>query len=321
MPGTYVLRKGKSRLADLRDGLGSVNSLMAAGGIWYYLDPTHGTEGGSGETLDDACSSIETLYAKLRDGYNDGIIFIGGATASNPAATITWSKSYAHLIGLSSNLPGLGQRCRIVFKAATAATVGITVSGSGCVFQNVQIYNEKAAGAAAGTVIVTGSRCEFSNVFFMVPVATDAASYSLKLEGSENVFYRCTIGQFTNVRTGASYNLWMTGAETNTRNKFIECEFFSWSSSANHVHVLIDVAITVETFMVWFENCLFQNLGTALTESINDNCTVAGHQVVLRGRDSGFLNVTAVGGTLTYIFALDADDAVSGQLMIAVAES
>lgn len=319
--GAYILRKGKSHIADLKDGLGSLYSLMGAGGLWYYLDPTHGTAGGSGETPEEACSSIETLYAKLRDGYNDGIIFIGGATASNPAATITWSKSYAHLIGLSSNLPGLGQRCRIVFQAATAAAVGITVSGSGCVFHNIQIYNEKAAGAASGTVIVTGSRNEFSNVFFMVPVATDAASYSLKMSGAENVFYRCTIGQFTNVRTGASYNLWLYGTDTCTRNKFIECEFLSWSSSADHVHVLIASTITIETFMVWFENCLFHNFGTALTESINDDCTVAGHQVVLRGRDGGFLNVTAVGGTLTYIFAPDADDAVSGQLMIAVAES
>jgi len=299
---------------------GAFDPVMLAGGKWYFCDPTHGSTNADGTSPETACSSLLTVYNKCRDGYNDGVIFMGGATAWNPSAMLTWSKNYTHLIGTNA-IPGVGNRCRIVSKAATALTAPLTVSGSGCTIKNVQIYNEKAAGAAAGTAILTGSRNIFENVFFMSPVATDAASYSLKLEGAENVFARCTIGQFTNVRTGASYNLWLTGATTNMRNKFIDCEFLSWSTSADHVHVLIDVAITVETFNVWFENCLFQNLGTTLTESINDNCTVAGHQVVLRGRDSGFLNVTAVGGTLTYIFAPDAASNVSGQLMIAVAES
>ena len=298
---------------------GGLGDVALAGGKWYFCDPTHGSANADGTSPDTANSSLLTVYNKCRDGYNDGVVFMGGATAWNPAAALTWSKNYTHLIG-TNNMPGLGNRCRIVAQAATALTVPVTFSGSGCLIKNIQIYNEKAAGAAAGTAIVTGSRNIFEDVFFMSPVATDASSYSCKLGSAENTFVRCTFGQMTNPRTAASYNLWVHGAENVSRNKFIKCEFLSWSSSADHAHVLLDADMAAVPIVTWFEDCLFDNLGTSLTESINDNCTSAGHQVVLRGHND-FLNVTAVGGTLTYIFAPNAAADVSGLLMIAVAES
>jgi hypothetical protein len=320
MGSTYILRKGDATLSDLADGQAAIGGAVAAGGKWYYLDPTHGTAGGDGLTPKTANSNLETLYALLRDGYNDGIFFIGGATAFNPSAAITWSKSYAHLIGLSSPLFGLGQRCRVVTQAAIAATTTITFSGSGCVVSNVQFYNEKASGAC-GVAIVSGSRNTLINTFFMVPVSVTAASYSLKMDGSENLFYRCTIGQFTNARSAATYGLWLHGAAAVSRNKFVECEFLSWAAANSHVHVLIDADIVTVPWVTWFENCLFHNFGTQLTQAIDDNSTATTHQTVIRGRDSGVLNAAAVADTLTYIFAPDVASNVSGQLMIAVAES
>jgi len=316
-----VLRKGVAGLGDLIDGALAGNLLAGGAGSVFYVDPTRGNDSNSGLLPGDAKASLLAGYNLTTADKNDVVVFIGGATADNPTAAITWSKSYTHLIGVSSDVLGLGQRCRVVTLAATAVTPTITFSASGCIVRNMQFYNEKAAGSAAGVVIVTGSRNYFENVFFMSPVATDAASYSLKMSGSENVFVRCTIGQLTNPRTGASYGLWLHGATAVSRNKFVGCEFLSWGYDANHVHVLVDVDIVTVPWVTWFENCLFQHVGTALTEAINDNSTAAGHQIVIRGRDSGVLNALAVGGTLTYIFALDADDAVSGLLMIAVVES
>jgi hypothetical protein len=300
--------------------VGGFDPVLLAGGKWYFCDPTHGSSGADATTPETANSNLLTCYNKCRDGYNDGVIFIGGATAYNPAAALTWSKSYTHLIGTNS-IPGVGNRCRIVSQAATALVVPLIISGSGCVFKNFQVYNETATGTATGCVsITTGARNIFENVFFMSPVSTTSASYSCKLASAENVFVRCTFGQMTNARAAATYNLWILGAGNVSRNKFIDCEFLSWSASADHVHVLLDANLDAVPTVTWFENCLFDNLGTGLTESINDNCTAAGHQVILRGHND-FLNVTAVGGTLTYIFAPDAAANVSGLLMIAVAES
>src|SRR3990167_5376163 len=143
----FQMRKGISKLADLADGLGAVSLLMAAGGKWYYCDPTNGTAGGDGLSAETANSSLLTVYNLCRDGYNDGVIFMGGATAYNPAAAFVWSKNYCHLIGATNGLPGMGQRARIVNTAANDLATLFTLSGSGCMGANIQFFDGKDSAA------------------------------------------------------------------------------------------------------------------------------------------------------------------------------
>lgn len=322
----YILRKGRATLADLANGNSAIQTLMAAGGNWYYFDPTNGLAAGDGLTPQSASNNLEAMYALLRSGYNDGIVFIGGATAYNPAATIAWDKNYAHLIGVSANLPGVGQRCRIVALAVTDLTVPLTIGGAGCVFSNLQINNEHADTAATGCVSITGARNEFNNVFFMAPTSDTAASYSCKLASAENVFIRCTFGQFTNFRADATYGLWLTGAGNVSRNKFIGCELLAWvGGPSTHVHFYHDSTLNAVPTVTWFEDTLFHTNyggGTIQVQAIDDNSTAAGHQIVLRG-NCNVLGCTAVADNLTYLFTRDIQGAhnVSGLLMIAVAES
>jgi len=318
---TYILRKGVASLNDLSNGVLAGLLLSGAQGDVFYCDPTNGNNANDGLSPDTAKANLKNAYDLTADNHNDVVCFIGGATADNPAAALVWSKSYTHLIGISSPVFGLGQRCRVVTLAATAVTPVITFSGSGCIVANMQFYNEKAAGSAAGCVIVTGLRNYFENVFFMSPVATDAASYSLKLGSSENVFVRCTIGQFTNPRTAASYGLWVHGAGVVSRNKFVECEFLSWGYDATHCHVLFDADMAAVPHVTWFENCLFQQNATQLTQAIDDNSIAAGHQIVFRGRNNLVVNAAAVGDVLTYMFAPNPDASISGLLAVTVAES
>lgn len=298
-------------------GLGDV---ALAGGKWYFFNPTLGTANGDALSPETATNSLLIAYNLCRDAKNDGVIFVGGASAWNPTVALTWSKSYTHLIGTNS-IPGVGNRCRIVAQAAAAITVPLIISGSGCTFKNFQVYNEKAAGAAAGCVsITTGARNIFENVFFMQPVATDANSYSCKLASAENVFIRCTFGQFTNVRSAASFGLWITGAGNVSRNKFIKCEFLSWATAASHFLVNHDSTLDAVPTVTWFEECLFNNVGTELTAAIKDASTSAGHQILFRGQ-TDFLNVAAVGDVLTYMFCHNQVTTPSGLLMTVVAES
>jgi hypothetical protein len=302
-------------------GLGDV---ALAGGKWYFCDPTNGSANADATTPQTANSSLLTCYNLCRDGYNDGVIFIGGATAWNPAASLTWAKNYTHLIGTSGQL-GVGNRCRIVALAATALSPVVTFSGNGCVIKNIQINNEKAAGAASGVAIITGQRCIFENVFFMVPTATDANSYSCKLSGGENSFIRCTFGQHTLVRSAASFTLWVhLGDGDNQRNKFIGCDFLSWSSSVAHVLVKVATDLTTDTFTMFFENCLFCNLisgaGT-LTAAIVDGATDAGHRIVFKGKENTIVGCTAVANPLTYVYTAEVGGTQSGLLATAINES
>jgi hypothetical protein len=306
---------------DLRKYLNVMDLPMGPKSKTYLVDPVNGSDSNVGTNLGQPLKTLEAAEDKCVEDQHDAVLFLSGDTADNPAAAIAWDKDYTHLVGLSSNVYGLGQRCRVVALAATELSPVITFSSNGCIIKNMQFNNEKAAGAAAGVAIVTGQRNFFENVFFMAPTANDAGSYSLKDAGAENVFKRCTIGQYTNFRANASRGLWLhKGAGASVcRDKFVDCEFLDWGS-ATHVHVLIDVDIETQPWMVQFEDCLFaHNLagGTVQTQAIDDNCLAAGHQILLRGRNS-FAGCTAVADTLTYILT---QTYFHGGKMAALAES
>jgi hypothetical protein len=260
----------------------------------FLVDPVNGSDSNPGTTWQAPLLTLAAAEDLCTANRHDVVLFLAGATADNPAATIAWDKSYTHLIGVGSELPGLGNRCRVVNASATVMHGPvITFSGNGCMVKNMQFGNEHDGSAdATGVVLVTGQRNLFENVFFMVPFETTAASYSLKItDGGENVFKNCTIGQHTCVRTAATYGLWIklgSGEANPTRNKFINCEFLSWSAVSTHVLVNIDADISVEAFTVFFENCTFLNIDGGATAGVLGHCIVDGatnayHRIVLRG--------------------------------------
>lgn len=293
----------------------------------YIYDPVNGDDDNSGTNWAHPLQTLEAAEDKCVANRHDVVLALAGATACNPAASVTWDKDYTHLIGVGSYLPGLGNRSRVVMQAATAVTPVITFSGDGCIVKNMQFNQEKASGAASGVAIVTGHRNLFENVFFMCPTSQTAASYSLKVGGTENAFKRCTIGQHTLVRNAATRGLWLyVGDDDCQRNKFIDCEFLSWATGGGTAHVLVyvDVDIDVEVYTAFFENCLFDNIGAAtLAVAIDDNCATTDHQLILRGRNNCFAGVTAVADPLTYVLAPDmnGDHVTSGLLMITVTET
>jgi hypothetical protein len=305
----YILKKHVASLSDLVDGNASLGALMACGGKWYYCDPNNGTAGGDARTPQTATNSLLTAYNMTRSGYHDGVIFIAGSSAWAPAATLAWSNSYCHLIGIGSELPGLGQRCRVVAAAAVMHDPVITFSGAGCVVKNMQFGNEHATASACGVIAITNSRNLFENCFFMVPFSATAASYSLKLSGAENVFRNCTIGQMTCPRTAATHGLWIlqtggTGANP-TRNKFLHCEFLSWCSVAGHAHITIATDVDVEAFTLFLEDCLFLNIngGANLAHAIIDGATNVYHRIILRGDCMFEGNDSGIADPVTYTYS------------------
>jgi len=287
----------------------------------YVVDPVNGSDSNPGTNWLAPLLTLTEAEDRCVGDRHDAVLFLSGDTEDHPTEAIVWDKDYTHLIGLSSGVYGLGQRCRVVAQASAEISPVISFTGNGNIVKNMQFYNEKAAGAAAGCVIITGMRSYFENVFFMAPIATDVGSYSLKHAGAENVFKRCTIGQYTNHRSAASRGLWLhKGAGASVcRSKFVKCEFLSWGS-ADHVHILIDNDIAVIPWMVQFEDCLFATAtgGTAaLAQAIDDNSTATGHQVLLLGKNS-FAGCNVVADTLTYILT---QTYFHGGLMAALAEN
>src|SRR3990167_958293 len=207
----FKLLKGISQLADLADGINALSVLMQAGGKWYYCAPTNGSSGGDALTPETANSSLATCYALTRSGYNDGVIFLGGATAFNPSTAITWSNNYCHLIGANNAMSGIGPRSRIVNTSGNDLATLFTLSGSGCMVANIKFSDEKDNAADGACLLVSGDRNSIVNcaVAGMADAtasgpATRAGSYSMKVAGEENTVVNCVIGIDTIVRSAAN---------------------------------------------------------------------------------------------------------------------
>ena len=311
MASPFILRKGVSTLADLADGNSMINLAVAAGGKWFYCDPTNGSAGGDARTAASANSSLLTCYNLLRDGYNDGVFFIGGATAYEPAANFAWAKSYAHLIGLNNSLPGLGARCRIVNTAAKDLTALFTLSGSGCLIANIKFADEKDAAADGVCVLVSGDRnhlvgCEFlgmANATASGPFSR-AGSYSLKISGEENTVTGGSIGCDTIARTAANAELVVSG----TRNRFIGCDIRSNSVTAGKFLVKIDSS-AADLRDVQLTDVLFFNYSTNWATGITDaiNMSVSNTVFVILRGNCQFVGVgMGVADTVTRIYGAGA---------------
>lgn len=270
----------------------------------FVVDPANGSDNYDGFSFKQPLRTLTEAKSRLIANQNDAVVMVGGPTADTPAAAIDWNLGFTHLVGMSTDLAGVGQRCRIVGSASADLTPVITFSGDGCKVKNIQVYNGKDADTDSGAAIVSGNRNEFENVFFAgmahATPAARAGSYSLKLTGAENEFKRCAVGLDTIVRAAANAELWVSGANA-ARNSFQKCRFLSASETAGKLMVLIDGMDR----WIEFWDCIFQNFSVNWAASLT-NCmsvtAVATHQIVKRGQNQ-LVGITGWGDTVTHMYS------------------
>jgi len=241
----------------------------------YLVDPVNGSDSNPGTSWQAPLLTLTAAEALCVGDRHDTVLFLSGDTADNPAATIVWDKDYTHLIGLSSDLPGLGQRCRVVGTAAADLTSLITFSGNGCIVKNMQFYNGADADVNNTAATISGDRCHFKNVFFAgmqhATPAARAGSSSCSLSGAaENLFEDCTFGTDTIVRAAANAELVMA---TSSKNTFRRCRFMAYSETAGKFLVSIDNTAAGINF---FEDCLFYSLSVNWAAPIDNAFTIIG---------------------------------------------
>lgn len=265
MSSTYILRKGKSMLADLKDGLAGKFT-----GTAYWLDPTNGNDGNDGSAPDNAVKTLPVAYALLADGKNDVLYYIAGSSSISLAVEFVWAKSYTHFVGVCAPT-FTGQRARIF---ATAGNLDldplILISGSGCHFENIRVFLGVDDAQALKAVKVTGNYNSFINCEFAggghVTCAVDGAASLMIDGGGENYFGHCSFGTTTiDAATGVAVLLLDTLAK---RNVFEDCLFKLRAGNAGAVLVEVADADGVEDYQ-YFNDCFFLgtsvNQGTAMT--------------------------------------------------------
>ncbi len=251
--------------------LGGLSIGLGRGKV-IFVDPANGGNSRDGKTPRTAVASLATGYAKLTDAQNDVLVLIGGATSATIADQLIWAKSYTHLVGIAAPTPN--SRARITNSGNSTSTYGLLkVTGSGCIFRNIRIYQASAT-AICYALEVTGHRNYFENVDIQGQAhatAAGGASASLYINaGQENRFVGCTIGLDTVVRTDGSI---LKFAGPAVRNEFFECFFRSYCQTAAKPMVSLAAAGSLDR-STWFKKCVFYNFYVNHGGKINECFTL-----------------------------------------------
>lgn len=240
--------------------------VFAAGNI-FYCDAVNGSDtANDGKSPSKAFSTLAQAYGSCVSGHNDIVVIIGNGAASGTqrlSANFAWAKDATHLVGVCS--PALySQRARIAPTAAVAAFANFfTVTGNGCLFQNIQWFHGFDTGTTAQICLTLTSVNR--NVFRNCHIAgmgdtasgNSATSRSLKISGGgENLFQDCVIGLDTGNRSAANASVEFAAATA--RNVFRNCHFPFLGDDATALGYIGSGAGCVDRHQT-FENCAFIN--------------------------------------------------------------
>lgn len=269
--GSFTLQTGNLiQQAIQQAGYGTTGNV-------FYCDPVNGLDTNLGTSPQPGATPgqgpVQTLaagYALLTSGHNDVLVLIGNGASTGSAriTTFTWAKDAAHLFGICSPT-GISQRARIAFPLTAGLTVTpafFTLSGNGCLFQNVSFFQGASAGqtgiAASICVTVSGGRNSFVNCDIEgmgdTTASASATSRSLKITGTtgENRFVHCNIGLDTVTRTNANASVELAGGTP--RNSFEDCTFQALSGDGASLTVLATGANAIDRWQS-FQDCTFMN--------------------------------------------------------------
>lgn len=227
----------------------------------YYVDPTNGSDSYDGKTIDRAKATLTAGEELLEANQNDVLYYLAGSSSISLSATLTWDKSYTHLIGVCAPV-NMNQRARI-FQTSTATSLNplINITGSGCSFRNFYINQGVDDAGSKVCVQVTGDRNYFENVHFNGignnTMDVDEAT-CVKLDGAHFArFSNCVFGSQSTSAGSAATNseLWLDGESSQCT--FEDCIFTRRiEHETNHVLVQVEDALGFGAFML-FKKCLF----------------------------------------------------------------
>jgi len=236
-------------------------SVLMTQGKSFFVDPTNGSDSYDGKSVSRAKATLPAGYALLTAGRNDVLYYMAGTSGISLSATLTWAKSYTHMVGVCAPV-NMNQRARIFQTAdATALNPLINITGSGCSFRNFYINQGVADATSKVCVQVTGDRNYFENIHFN-GIGNDTMDVDqatcVKLDAAHFCrFVNCVLGSQSTSAGSAATNseLWFDGESS--QNTFEDCIFTRRiEHETNHVLVQVEDALGIGAFNL-FKRCLF----------------------------------------------------------------
>lgn len=238
-------------------------------GNQFWVNEASGSDGSTGGPQDPFATLTQALSQCTAN--NDDVVFLVGTV--HLTATLTWSKNRTHLIGLTS-AANVGSA--LISVSSVAATSGafsplVSVTGAGCIFQNISTLSGINQAATQVNWAEAGGKnfyqgCSFNQVGHAT-AAAQAGNRALTIASLSNTFVDCNIGGDQVIRaTGTNFTVdLLAGAGSTT---FQACTFAMFSSAAADAH--INAATTTLTGYILLDNCqLIQDIENATATSLN----------------------------------------------------
>lgn len=274
--------------------LGGMSNTPPFQGNVFYVDETNGSDGNDGGMY-TPLATLGQAHTLCTANQNDVVFLIGTAHVS---ATLTWSKSKTHLIGLAPDLKTQA-RARISQTGSSVFTPLVSVTASECIFRNIGSFHGFADASTQICWADTGGRNEYTRCLFggmgNATAAAQAGSRSLTISGNgENSFTDCQIGLDTVTRSTSNASLGLLAGTP--RNHFKGCVFPCLTSSASALWITVGSG-GMDRYAL-FVDCAFINAvestSTTLTAGIIANAS-AGGAILLQNCIS--LGATAIATT------------------------
>lgn len=257
----------------------------------FFVDQLNGSDGHRGDQPNRALATLSKAHSLMTSNRNDVAVVIGSVTGTNSniasgsgssigvreSATLAWSKNQCHILGISYNR--ISQRVSIR-SDGTEFTPLVNVTGDGCVFANLHAFHGYDDDSAQICWNDGGERNAYYNVHFggmgHQTAADNAGGRSLAITGvglGENYFKDCVVGLDTITRGAANSSLIISGGST--RNIFEDCIFPAHTDAASPLFVTVG-ASGIDRFVL-FKNCVYNVMGTALTQAMSIDNSAGGN--------------------------------------------
>lgn len=273
MPTPTYNQGGNNAANQFGIPLYGVGGFLPFGGNYFWVDQTNGSDGNTGGPNDPFKTLTQALAACTTN--NNDVVFLVGTV--HVTATVTWSKSRTHLIGLAPNLNSQA-RARISQTGSTAFSPLVNVTGSECIFRNIGSFHGFDDASAQICWQDAGGRNEYTNCLFggmgNATAGDQTGSRSLKITGTtgENTFTGCQVGLDTIARSVANASLEF--ASGTPRNVFRNCIFPALADNAAALFIITSAAASMDRFQ-WFQDCAFINAVNSTATTMTAAITMA----------------------------------------------
>lgn len=254
--GSSAISKG---LGNALETIAEVGSLPAIRGQWFFVDPTSGSNGSDGRSIDTAFADLYYAEDKVADG--DGIALLSygatsAATTSYCYQPITWDKNGITVVGVAAPV-AMGGRARVANKTLTTTATLTAVA-------NTSIA--RAAGSFITDGWVAGMKF-ITNVDAAAITVVTVSALTITVSGT------LTVGTHTSMTSVMASLITVSGAN----NRFYNVHFYNGGTNALEIGGVI-----VSGERNYFEKCHMVGGAGAATSASNNSLTLTGSECTFK---------------------------------------